>query len=233
MSLGDKVRRGLNAVLEDDRITRFIESYSLYDDSMINALCGDKFSEKNYANLHNLLSKRCELYELDDLSAVKAMSSLDLRMNLSDDLLLYTDKISMHHALELRVPFLDTELTEFVESLPDRMKLDMFNNKILHKRLAQKYLPDEIIYRKKKGFYTPQNEWFKSERSFQLQEEMSANGTLFGSMFDDTYIASLFEAHRSGKVNYEKQLYLLTVLHYWFKGQTEETVDIERNKLFV
>ncbi|MFT4679971.1 MAG: hypothetical protein ACI9HG_002090, partial [Flavobacteriales bacterium] len=36
-----------------------------------------------------------------------------------------------------------------------------------------------------------------------------------------------------GKVNYEKQLYLLTVLHYWFKGQTEETVDIERNKLFV
>jgi asparagine synthase (glutamine-hydrolysing) len=232
MSLGDKLRRGLNAVLEEHRITRFIESYSLYDDSMINALCGDAFSEKNYANLHHLIEKRYELYDLEDMSAVKAMSSLDLRMNLSDDLLLYTDKISMYHALELRVPFLDTELTEFVECLPDRMKLDMFNNKILHKKLSQKYLPDEIIYRKKKGFYTPQNEWFKSERSYQLQEEMSANGTLFGSMFDDTYIASLFKAHRTGKVNYEKQLYLLTVLHYWFKGQTQETADVMKNDVF-
>ncbi|MCB0760354.1 MAG: asparagine synthase (glutamine-hydrolyzing) [Flavobacteriales bacterium] len=226
LSLGDKVRRGLNAVLENDRITRFIESYSLFDDSMIMALCGDRFSRDNYLELHRLIEKRYELYDLDDLSAVKAMSSMDLRMNLSDDLLLYTDKISMYHALELRVPFLDTELTHFVECLPDRMKVDMFNNKILHKKLARKYLPDGIIYRKKKGFYTPQNEWFKSSRSYQLQEEMSASNTLFGSFFSESYIASLFNAHREGKVNYEKQLYLLTVLHYWFKAQTTEMATI-------
>lgn len=220
MPMGDKVRRGINSVLEEDRINRFIESYSLFDNKMIHGLAGGTFSHENNKAIYDVINHRQQLYDLGDMSAVKAMSSMDLRMNLSDDLLLYTDKISMYHALELRVPYLDTELTEYVECLPDKLKCDMFNNKILHKKLSQKYLPKEIIYRKKKGFYTPQNEWFKSERGATLQDEMLSTPGLFNDLFSESYVSTLFSNHRDGKVNYEKQLYILTVLHYWFKSQT-------------
>ena len=80
------------------------------------------------------------------------MMMLDLRLALSEDLLLYTDKIGMQNSIEVRVPFLDIELMKFVESLPSKYKLSTTKNKILHKRLAEKYLPNEIIYRKKKEF---------------------------------------------------------------------------------
>ena len=219
-NLGDKVRRGLNAVLEEDRISRFIESYSLFDNKMLAGLAPGVFTEGNANALYGRLAGRYNLYDLDDQSAVKAMSALDLRMNLSDDLLLYTDKISMWHALELRVPFLDTKLTEFVEGLPDKFKLDLFKNKILHKKLSEKYLPSTIIHRKKKGFYTPQKEMFRSEHSFRIESEMLESGTGFNDLFNASYIRSLFNEHRSGRINHEKQLYLLTVLHYWFKAET-------------
>lgn len=218
-NLGDKVRRGLNAVMESDRIRRFIESYSLFDENMLNGLAPGVFSEANSNALYGRLAGRYQLYNLEDQSAVKAMSSMDLRMNLSDDLLLYTDKISMWHALELRVPFLDTQLTEFVEALPDKYKLDLFKNKILHKKLAEKYLPSQIINRKKKGFYTPQKEMFRSEHSFRIENEMLDSGSQFNDLFNEPYIRSLFQEHRSGRINHEKQLYLLTVLHYWFKAE--------------
>lgn len=231
LGLNDKFRRGINAILEDDRIARFVESYSLFDENMIQQLAPGVFSNSHQEALYNTINNRHGLYDLEDQSAVKAMSSMDLRMNLSDDLLLYTDKISMHHALELRVPFLDTELTEFVESLPDKMKLTLFDNKILHKKLSEKYVDKTIINRKKKGFYTPQKEWLASDRSFELQEEMTAQGTFCSTYFSATYIQELFEQHRSGKYNHEKQLYLLTVLHFWQQGFVEGNSQVMEEKL--
>lgn len=216
--LGDKYRRGINALLQDDRILRFIESYSLYDDQMLDQLAPGLFSHRESENLYKVIAERQAMYGLEDQSAVKAMSSIDLRMNLSDDLLCYTDKISMHHALELRVPFLDTELTDFVESLPNRLKVSLFDNKILHKKLSEKYVPATIINRKKKGFYTPQKEWLASDASFELMEEMTQQGSFADQFFNKAYIKQLFDEHRSDKINHEKQLYLLTVLHFWNEG---------------
>ena len=109
----------------------------------------------------DLLSKKIETYRLNDRNAVEAMMVLDARMNLSDDLLLYTDKISMQSSLETRVPFLDIELMAFAESLPSHFKTGLFKSKWLHKKLAEKHLPNEIIYRKKRGFYAPTKSWFE------------------------------------------------------------------------
>src|SRR6185369_9304326 len=86
--------------------------------------------------------------------SVERMMSIDLRMNLSDDLLLYTDKITMHHSLECRVPFLDVDLIRFVESLPCSYRLGFFKGKVLHKRFAKRMLPSTVVHRKKNGFLT-------------------------------------------------------------------------------
>src|SRR5438309_10915532 len=83
-------------------------------------------------------------------------------MNLSDDLLLYTDKVTMHHSLECRVPLLDLDLVQFVESIPCKYRLGLFRGKVLHKKFARRVLPSSIIGRKKKGFLSPTANWFRT-----------------------------------------------------------------------
>src|SRR4029077_12972028 len=87
--------------------------------------------------------------------SAQRLMSLDLRMSLADDLLLYTDKITMHHSIECRVPLLDLDLVRFVESLPCGYRLGIFRGKLLHKQFARRMLPASVIGRKKKGFLSP------------------------------------------------------------------------------
>ena len=75
--------------------------------------------------------KNIKLYHLQTLSALDTMMILDIRMALADDLLLYTDKISMSNSLEVRVPFLDIQLIRFIESLPNKYKIRNAVNKYL------------------------------------------------------------------------------------------------------
>ena len=145
------------------------------------------------------------------------MMVLDARMNLSDDLLLYTDKISMQSSLETRVPFLDIELMAFAESLPSHLKTGLFKSKWLHKKLAEKHLPNEVIYRKKRGFYAPTKSWFEGSTGEVLEEKLISDTGLFGKLFRKEEIEKYFKLHRTKKVNYEKQLYLLSSFYFWTK----------------
>ena len=218
----DSLRRAIKALGTSDRASRFMESYSLFDDDMISRLLKmESFSFHGAKFTSDLIESRKVEMGLEGRSATSSMMVLDARMNLADDLLLYTDKISMMHSIEMRVPFLDIELMHFVEGLPHTMKVGLFKNKWLHKKLAEKHLPKEIIYRKKKGFYTPRKEWFKGRTGKDLQQQINENKGLFSEIFNVQEINTYFELHRKGKVNYEKQLYLLIVFFLCVQEQFE------------
>ena len=211
----DGVRRAINAIAKTNRAERFNESYSLFDDKMLKSLLRQNNIDTNQTV--DLLSKKIETYRLNDRNAVEAMMVLDARMNLSDDLLLYTDKISMQSSLETRVPFLDIELMAFAESLPSHLKTGLFKSKWLHKKLAEKHLPNEVIYRKKRGFYAPTKSWFEGSTGEVLEEKLISDTGLFGKLFRKEEIEKYFKLHRTKKVNYEKQLYLLSSFYFWTK----------------
>jgi len=217
LAKGDKFRRGLNSISEPDRIKRFVETCSVLDDYQLK----DLFSDKNYLNheevVYSHFKSVFKTYDLVDRSPVSSLMSFDTRMNLSDDLLTYTDKISMHHSLEVRVPFLDVELIKAIETIPSKFKVGRNKNKYLHKKLAEKYLPKEIIYRKKKHFATPRKQWFREDLGKQLEFLMVNNQNIFGEIFNPTQIKRYFEIHRSGKVNFEKQIYQLVCIYYWLE----------------
>ena len=97
------------------------------------------------------------------------MIYVDTRANLPDDLLMVGDKTSMANSLEARVPFLDYRLVEFAESLPPRFKLRGLQRKYLHKKAMEKWLPQEVVYRKKKGFANPVDSGFASRCSGSWQ----------------------------------------------------------------
>ena len=211
----DKLRRGLNSLSEPNKLERYIESYSFFDKNMTKQLTS-KFNQSDDKFLSNFFLQKSNLLNLGDKSSVDTMMILDTRLALSDDLLLYTDKLSMQHSLEVRVPFLDVELMQFVESLPDKYKVNAFQNKILHKKLAERYLPKEIIYRKKKGFYIPRKEILQNKAGDEFKQMLEKDNTLFSEIFNKKYIYELIEKHQKAKYNYEDQLYSLINLFFWF-----------------
>lgn len=218
----DSLRRGLNTIAQKNRPERFTESYSLFDDSMLqNLLKQDAYKIQDKTFTAHIIMDKINQYQLGSKKATEAMMLLDARMNLSDDLLLYTDKIAMLHSIEMRVPFLDIELMKFVESLPHTMKVGLFKNKWLHKKLAEKHLPKEIIYRKKRGFYMPGKNWFRTSTGVQLEQMLMDDNGLFNTYFDKDEIQKYFVLHRKGALNYEKQLYLLVVLNLWMSAYFE------------
>jgi len=148
--------------------------------------------------------------------AAEKMMAIDTRMNLSDDLLNYTDKITMNFSLECRVPMLDIALVRFMETLPLELKLNSRHGKIIHKEYAKTLLPDKIINRKKKGFQSPTNRWFREEMN-ALKEILLVKGSKFSEVFNQNYISEILEQHSKG-YNKEKQIFLLLSIHYWFES---------------
>lgn len=212
----DDLRRIFRSISSNDKSGQIKESTSFFDKEMLSELLNDR--ELVHQDISdNIIKERIDEYGIDDKNVTEIMMNLDARMNLPDDLLLYTDKISMKNSIELRVPFLDLELVKFIETLPSKYKVNNRNNKIIHKALSERHLPKEIVHRKKKGFYTPRKIWFKGEFGNHFLRELKNDNGLFSELFNKKYILKLFNVHREGKANYEKQIYLVIVLYLWIK----------------
>ncbi len=123
------------------------------------------FDNKNLDSF-NIIKKY--LLDLDfNTDFIKQMTYLELKLRLPELLLMRADKMSMLNGLEARVPFLDEKLVEFMLNVPEALKIKNNQTKYLLKKVAQKYLPDEIIYRKKVGFASPIERWFKTGKYFK------------------------------------------------------------------
>jgi len=109
--------RGANAISHVNELDRFTAAYEIFSEQEILQLISvrDTATGKYPAYFYELLQLNT------DRNAVERMMAIDTRLNLADDLLNYTDKITMHHSIECRVPMLDLELVKYIESLPQFM----------------------------------------------------------------------------------------------------------------
>jgi len=207
---GDQVRRGLSALQYSDDISRFLSAYSVFQEDSIEKLIGyrDTKSQQRIQYFYGLLG--CSSMK----NSVERMMAIDLRMNLADDLLLYTDKVSMHFSLECRVPMLDLELVKFIQSLPYHYRVKIAKSKIVHRELARRVLPDSIINRKKKGFQSPTKKWFSGNGP--VREILLAKGSKFANYFNLNEVEKVLQKHEQG-LNQERQIFLLLSLCYWLE----------------
>lgn len=203
------VRAG-NAFKIKNELKRFLTTYELFSNDEILDLIGieDHLSIQRIEYMHELITHESK-------SSVEKILSIDTRMNLSDDLLNYTDKITMNFALECRVPMLDLDLVRFIESLPTEMKLNRSQGKIIHKKFAETILPREIIDRPKKGFQSPTKTWFRDEAD-TLKQILLGEQTLFRKVFNHTAVLKILDEHAAG-YNKEKQIFLLLSIYYWLE----------------
>lgn len=127
---------------------------------------------------------------------------------LHDDILTKVDRSSMYNSLEVRAPFLDTDVVEFLDTLPKKYKLKGFEGKYLLKKLMEGKLPHNIIYRPKKGFGIPLSDWIRNDLKVTIRETLLANDNLFNR----NYIELLLSEHYSKKYNHRKLIWNLYVL---------------------
>jgi asparagine synthase (glutamine-hydrolysing) len=140
---------------------------------------------------------------------------LEVRSALPDELLLYADKISMAHSLELRVPFLDQEVIEFAECLPASFKVRHLQRKWLHRKIAGQLLPREILKRKKLGFASEiVDDWFRNTVKSSLIDVLRDGDSLMYRYLRHAVINRCLDEHQSGHADNHKLLFSLVVLEY-------------------
>ena len=215
----EKFKRGVASLAEPDMLTRFAKVYSFFSAEMKAKLYKGSlkkiFDADNFGTRMALSRLQSDVKGLDPLTQ---MLYIDTRANLPDDLLMVGDKTSMACSLEARVPFLDVRLIEFIESLPPNLKLNGMTGKYLHKKACLKWLPKEIVHRKKKGFANPVEEWFRTRMSGFVEECLLSKDSSMARYFDQDYIRQIIALDRSGKEQYRRHLYLLVSLELWHRA---------------
>jgi asparagine synthase (glutamine-hydrolysing) len=136
---------------------------------------------------------------------------------LQDDILFKVDRASMACSLEVRAPFLDVDLVNFLGSVPPRLKLRRMNAKHLLKSAMTDVLPAGIADRPKKGFGIPIAEWFKGKLRDVLRDELSAERIRRQGLFDAGAVNRLVSEHLSGRRDHRKQLWTLLVFQLWHR----------------
>jgi len=207
----EKIIRASNSLGEKDDVKRFVKVYSIFNEAEIEKLLNikEKKSYKAVNYYYQLLN--CKKKK----KSVERMMAIDTRMNLSDDLLIYTDKITMNFSLECRVPLLDTELINFIESLPSEFRVKRNKTKIIHKDFAKKILSEKIINRKKMGFQSPTDMWFKKYNS-EIKKLLLNDNHPFARIFNLKEVEFIINQHQKG-YNKEKQIFLLMGIYYWLE----------------
>lgn len=204
------VWRGLASAGDQDDLQHFLNVYTVFTPGQIRRLTGLEETRamqriRYFANLLLTSGQRHPAVQ---------MMSLDLRMNLADDLLLYTDKITMHHSLECRVPLLDSDLIDYAESLPCRYRRGLLRGKVLHRRFARSVVPSAVIRRRKKGFLSPTKRWF--QQTNVIREILSDSRSCFSTYFDRCAVGAVIDEHSAG-MDRERQLFLMLSLYYWME----------------
>lgn len=139
----------------------------------------------------------------------------DFKMYLPDDILALSDRLSMHHSLELRVPFVDHKLVEFCATIPHTMKIRFFRKKYLLKKIAKQFLPSDVINHRKQGFASPMASWLRNdlkEYSMALLSESNLNKHGF---FKNTYIIDILRNHINRRESYDKLIFALMIFQRW------------------
>jgi len=189
---------------ESEYLRRVIKKENLYNSF------GEIFTEKQRKKL--LLKVATFKTENPKKDPVDWMSYIDMKIWLGEALLSKVDKMSMANSVETRNPFLDFRLVDTVFSIDSKLKVGD-TNKYLLKKIASKYIPQEIINRQKKGFNSPFNEWLFNEYKEKLLEDiLKVNKET--NLFNETYVKYLYNQASQNKL--KQHFYALWHFSIWY-----------------
>lgn len=161
---------------------------------------------------------------------VDRMLYTELMTRIPDHTNVIVDRMSMAHSLEVRSPLLDPKVVEFAASIPGNLKLKGNRLKYIFRQVAARYLPRELVTRRKQGFGFPLGVWMRTDwREFVTNLFAESRFVELG-LFDPLYLKRLLNEHVSGRVDHSFRLWILINLEIWYRLYLEgETVDSMRS----
>lgn len=141
----------------------------------------------------------------------------DLQRYLPDDILTLTDRLSMWHSLELRVPFLDHHFVEFAGRVPPELKIRGSAQKYLLKRIAERWLPHEMIHHRKQGFEAPMGRWLRGPLLPFFDSVVNESSLERIDLFDFGELVRLRAEHVSGRRKHSKVLFSMLMFCLWHR----------------
>jgi len=159
--------------------------------------------------------------ETEGAEELARLQDVDLGIYLVDDLLVKTDRASMAHSLEARVPYLDTVVTNLALALPTRHKIRGLTKKVLLRKAAAPLLPREIVHGKKRGFSTPAAAWLRGELEPFARETLSRETLHRQGFFSPEVVGRLLDDHVAGREDRSRQLWGLLAFTLWHERHVE------------
>ncbi|RIJ42059.1 asparagine synthase (glutamine-hydrolyzing) [Pontibacter oryzae] len=215
--LNSAIDRGVYSSQFSEELDRFIGIYTLFTPVLRSGLFREEFQELISQNQRHLFATH---YGRADSSggSLSKLLYLDVRTMLPDNLLLFNDKMTMANSIENRVPYLDIDLINFVESMPAHLKLQGQVGKYIHRKAAEEWLPLSVINRKKRAFETPVGEWFKQELADTLVDLVESQDSFSRAYFNVAFIKHMVMQHKHRKKDYQRHLFILLSLELWYKN---------------
>ncbi|MGA2883060.1 MAG: asparagine synthase (glutamine-hydrolyzing) [Bryobacteraceae bacterium] len=163
--------------------------------------------------------------QADGCDDVDRVLCLDFKTYLPDQLLTKMDVSTMAHSVEARSPLLSKELIEFAALIPASLRLRGYNTKYLLKKLAARYVPPEIVYRKKRGFVMPISAWLRGELAGSMRAVLQSRSFVERDWIRPDSVNRMIAEHASEQRNWSEQLWTLFVLELWARTALDNTLD--------
>ena len=217
LSRNETLKRGVYSLGGTDRLTRYQNVFSLAPADEIDSLFRDDLippgQGRELVGYWRALGPQME--NLDELGGFQL---LEIRSSLPDELLMYADKLSMAHSLEARVPYLDRTVVEFAQRLDASFKIRNGSRKWLHRRVSEKFLPPQIMRRKKRGFaVNVVDQWFDSGIGGALPGMLMDESSLIFELLKPASVRSLLRDHQAKRQDNHKLLFSLVMLEQWLR----------------
>ena len=218
----ETLKRGVYSLAVPDRMRRYQHVLSILPGDQIDGLFHEGLLGHNagdtvldcWADLADLM------VETDELGGLQL---LELRSTLPDELLMYADKLSMAHSLELRVPYLDKEIVEYVQRLPANFKVRNGSGKWLHREICRTYLPEAVLKRPKRGFaVNVVDDWFRSAIDNKMADILLDEDSRIYEYLRLSAVRKLFQEHASGHQDNHKILFSLLVCEEWLRTHADQ-----------
>ena len=217
----EMLKRGVQSLAITDRMRRYQNVLSLLPGPQVDELFQDGLLAPDSGD--SILGCWEDLAELmTETDELGGLQFIEMRSTLPDELLMYADKLSMAHGLELRVPYVDKEIVEYVERLPANLKVRNGSRKWLHRQVCRTYLPDSILKRPKRGFgVNVVDDWFRGAIDGKMAETLLDGGSKIYQYLRPGPVRQLFEQHASGRQDNHKILFSLVLFEEWLRAHEE------------
>lgn len=214
--IGFKSQRLARGLLVQDFWERDLSFRSSFEPKVINDYLNLDYKNDSFSILHNKINSENSRIGAQ-LSFYQKLNFIYSMTYLRDTVLVKVDRATMRHGLEARSPFMDKELFEIVNSIDDKLRSKKIGKKYILKRIAEQYLPKDLIQNRKHGFGVPVSKWLKNDVKKQLLHYTSTKYLNNQGIFNAKNVESLVQKHLSGLYDCRKELWGILLFQRWYE----------------